>query len=265
MTVANMQAPSLFNSPASQTLGKSTPRANSSRQANSLVDLLYDGFYMVFLLRNGYTPASATTFRESINEYLHDLKRASAPLKPSPDDIYMVKFAFCALVDETVFAHAPSIRQEWETRPLQIEHFGEHLAGERFFEYLEKIRQEGLPRLQVLEVFHMALLLGFQGKYVLDGAEKLSYMTSRLGDDITHLKGSRASFAPHWSAPDKILHTLRNEIPLWVIGSVFGLMSVLGFMGLRWYLVHQTQNDLGHYSQLIQLAPQAAHITITLP
>ena len=120
-------------------------------------------------------------------------------------------------------------------------------------------------RIQILEVFHMCLLMGFQGKYIIEGSEKLSYLTSRLGDEIAHFKGTRAAFAPHWAPPDKIRNKLRNEVPLWVLGSVFGLLGLLAFTGLRWQLGRATEADLAPYQDVVKLAPPVAHVTITLP
>lgn len=111
----------------------------------------------------------------------------------------------------------------------------------------------------------MCLLVGFQGKYLLEGTEKLGYLTARLGDEIAHLKGKRPTFAPNWDAPDRISHKLRSEVPLWVIGSVIALASLLAFIGIRWNLNRQTNADLAKYSQVISLPAQTARVTITLP
>lgn len=237
------------------------------RDMNSLLDLLYDGFYVVFLLKNGgYRPGNAETFRERIKQYITTFERGAKNIAHTPsEEIYLSKFAFAALVDEVVLATQPSIRALWEINPLQLELFGEQLAGERFFEYLEKLREQRNPKVQVLEVFHMCLLLGFQGKYITEGSEKLHYLTSRLGEEIAHLKGKRASFAPHALPPDRIAHQLRNEVPLWVIGSVFAFMAMLAFVGLRWTLQHQTQRDLIANTHLIELPPQQATVVISWP
>jgi type VI secretion system protein ImpK len=111
----------------------------------------------------------------------------------------------------------------------------------------------------------MCLLLGFQGTYMLDGPEKLSYLTARLGDEIAQMKGQRASFAPHWALPDKIAHRLKHEVPLWAIGAVFGLVGLLTWLGLNSYLRNTTQDMLAPYSQVITLGPQSASLTISLP
>ena len=266
--MADMQAPSLF---ADTVVGPHV-RADDGeapmsapRDANSLLDLLYDGFYMIFLLKNGYTPTDAEAFRERIRSFLSAFERGSKRLRTSAEDLYQAKFAVCALIDEAVLISRLELRDVWSRRPLQLEFFGEQLAGERFFETLEKLRQTGAAKVQVLEVYHMCLLLGFQGKYILEGSEKLSYLTSRLGEEIVHLKGKRAAFAPHWAAPDRISNALRREVPLWVIGSVFALLAALGFVGLRGVLERQTSADLEPYAAVVKLAPRAAHFTITLP
>lgn len=265
-------APSLFGSSAPVPLGRAdaSPGAAgrlivASHEARSLLDLLYDGFYMVFLLRNRYSPSEPEAFRERIKQFLSGFERGAKRLNASTDDVYLAKFAFCALIDEVVLMSKLRVRDVWERRPLQLEFFGEQLAGERFFEHLETLRQGGAARLQVLEVFHMCLLLGFQGRYILEGSEKLNYLTGRLGDEIAQLRGKRPSFAPHWAAPDRVAHALKRDVPLWVIGSVFALAALLAFVGLRWSLERQTRADLAPYAQIVKLAPQPAHITITLP
>jgi type VI secretion system protein ImpK len=111
----------------------------------------------------------------------------------------------------------------------------------------------------------MCLLLGFQGRYILEGTEKLNYLTSRLGDEIAHMKGRRGGFAPHAERPDQIRHKLRSDLPLWVLYSVFGLICVLGYVGLRTSLGRTSEARMNGYSDVVKMAPRAANLTITLP
>lgn len=234
-------------------------------EPRNLMDLLYPGFYMVFLLRNGYTPMDASVFRDRLRQLMSQVDRGAKKLRLETDDVFQAKFAFCALLDEIVLGSSLKVREDWERKPLQLELFGEHTAGEKFFDRLETLRGEGARRLQVLEVYHMCLLLGFQGRYALEGSERLGYLTGRLGDEIVHLQGQRAAFAPHWAPPDQIVNKLRSEVPLWVMGSVFALLALGAFLGLRTHLKHGTEATLAGYNQVVQLAPQAAWVSITLP
>jgi type VI secretion system protein ImpK len=258
-----MPAPSLLGSSARSAAEPS--RGSSQSDAKTLLDLMYDGFYMLFLLRNRWSPADAESFRGRLRDFLLSVERGSRRLEISAEDLYEAKYAFCALVDERVMMSQGALRAAWERKPLQLELFGEQLAGEHFFDKLEQLRQQGASRLPVLEVFHMCLLMGFQGKYLIDGAEKLGYLTARLGEEIAQLKGRRAAFAPHWQAPDSITHKLRAEVPLWVVGALFALAGLLAFLGLRWALDRQTRSDLAAYAQVVKMPARSAHVTITLP
>lgn len=235
------------------------------QEASSLLDLMYDGFYLLFLLKAKHAPMDAEVFRERVKQFLTAFERGATRLHAPADDVYACKYAFCATVDEAMLMSSFKAKESWQRLPLQLQFFGEQLAGEQFFVKLEDLRTHGAARVGALEVFHMCLLLGFQGKYLIEGTEKLGYLTTRLGHEIAQLKGKRAAFAPSWAAPDKVSHQLKHEVPLWVIASVFGLVSVLGFVGLRWHLGQYTQQSLAEHHDIVQLAPQVANITITLP
>lgn len=235
------------------------------RVSRSLADLMHDGFYLLFLLRNRCAPLEVDTFRERIKHFLDGFEKEARRNNAATDDIYFAKYAFCAAVDEAVLSSGFGIRDAWERQPLQLTLFGEQLAGEQFFVKLEELRAQGARRVQALEVFHHCLLHGFRGKYMLEGPEKLNYLVARVGDEVAHHKGKRAAFAPHWAIPDRVKHALRNEVPMWVIASVIALMGVLGFIGLRAYLDHETGKTLAGYQQVVKLAPRMANVTITLP
>lgn len=238
---------------------------HNAAPATRLLDLMYDGFYLLFLLRGKHAPADAEVFRERIKQFLTQFERGASKLGAAADDIHACKYAFCATVDEAVLTSSFKVKESWQRLPLQVQFFGDQLAGEQFFLKLDELRQQGASRVQVLEVFQMCLLLGFQGKYLIEGSEKLGYLTARLGDEIARMRDPSLGFSPHWAAPDRIRHRLRNQVPLWAVASLFGLMGTLAFVGLRWQLSEHTQARLGAHHHIVQLAPQSAHITITLP
>jgi len=258
-----MTRPSLLGIDAQSTLP--APALNTSQQARSLTDLLYDGFFMLFLLKEQQTPGTAADFMLRLQEFLADFERDAKRLGASADDIFASKYAFCAAVDERILSSTFDLRDIWERQPLQMTLFGDQLAGENFFQHLEKCRAQGVSRLQSLEVFHMCLLLGFQGKYRMEGQEKLAYLTGRLGDEIAAMKGKRAPFAPHWALPDHVAHTLKRETPLWVTGAVFFLIGLLAFLGISGSLRSNTTSAMSAYNNTINLGPQAANLTISLP
>ncbi|MBT0963778.1 type IVB secretion system protein IcmH/DotU [Denitromonas iodatirespirans] len=251
--------PTLFaDTPAPR---KSAPETN----ARSLVDLLYDGFYMLILLRNQTAPSDADTFTTQIQKFLDHFERTAKKHHFNSEDVFDAKYAFCAAVDETILSSRSTIRDAWERRPLQLALFGDQLAGEHFFDKLETARNGGAGRLNALEVFHMCLLLGFKGKYLLEGPEKLKYLTAQLGEHIAHLKGKAATFAPRAMPPDQVVHVLKREIPVWALASVLSLFGLLAFIGLNHYAETTVDATLAPFQEIVQLAPRAPTLTITLP
>lgn len=237
----------------------------AGRPTRNLVDLLYDGFYMLILLHHRCTPRDAESFSADIQKFLDQFERTATKHHFGSEDIFDAKYAFCAAVDEAVLTSQMNIREVWERRPLQLVLFGDQLAGEHFFDKLESARHGGAGRINSLEVFHLCLLTGFKGRYLLEGPEKLKYLTAQLGEQIAHIKGRASPFAPHWAAPDRITNALRRDIPLWVIASVLALFGLVAYVGLDWHASTSVQETMAHFRNIVQLAPHAPSLAITLP
>lgn len=249
---------------------RAAPPQPGSRNAagsapTSLVDIMYEGFYALFLLKNGNGPQDKTAFADHMTRFLGDVDRNAKALGVPADDVTAAKYAFCAAVDEIILRSDYEIREAWETRPLQLRLFGDQLAGEHFFQRLEDLRAKGAVHLQALEVFHVCLLLGFEGRFALDGRDKLNYLTARLGDEIACMRGKNRGFAPHAERPDQIVHKLGSDLSLWALTMVFAVTALGGYLGFRTALAHETDRALAGYNDLVKLPPQSANVTITLP
>jgi type VI secretion system protein ImpK len=160
--------------------------------------LLQEALTAVVRLRSGRQPVSdPAAFRAQITQLL---VRADADARAAgyePDDVRLALFAVVALVDESVLnAPAGTTPQaaavEWARRPLQEELFGQHMAGEWFFQHLEQLlaRPDSAPLTDLLEVHQLALLLGFRGRYGAGDPAALHGIASRVGERIARLRGT---------------------------------------------------------------------------
>ena len=242
-------APSLFDDGQIGTGSISQPMTAKATSTTNLVDLLHDGFYIVFLLKNKYIPSSSTEFREKIIALLNRFENQARKLQFSSDDIQDAKYAYCALLDETIVTQQDAqffeLQNSWLISPLQLSLFGSQLAGYRFFETLEELRRKGNSRLAALEVYHYCMLLGFH--------------------EIDYLKGKKAAFSPFASLPDQIKHMIHRELPFYWILLFLIVFALLSFAGLRYMLSKQSTNSLATYENVISTPTEQAHITIHLP
>lgn len=215
----------------------------------SLRDLLEDGIYLLFMLRDGNAPKSAMQFNRCIDQYLAMFERNARNFGKSTDAIAQAKYAFCALMDEIVLASTFPLREEWERAPLQLRLFGEHLAGEGFFERLEQLRFDPAKHIEALEVFYSCLLLGFQGKYLLEGHDRLAYLQHRLGQEIQQARGGYADFCPNWKLPQRFQQYVKNELPLWLFFALLAIVLVVVFLSYHWMLGNKIDALTQHAAQ----------------
>ena len=261
----NSRLPPVPGSMPSLTPQQAAAPATGTATPRTLADLMSDGFYLLLLVKRGQLPSDTETFVQSVQRFLDGVERGAMKMGIASEDVYAAKYAFCAAMDEAILGQPSPLRDSWELQPLQLRLFGDHLAGEHFFDRLEELRAQGAPRLPSLEVYHYCLLLGFEGKYRLEGPEKLGYLTARLGDEIVYLKGKRTGFAPHWPPPDSVRHTLRRVVPLWLPAVLVLGFGLLGYLGLNAWFGHQTEQKLAAHNNVVQMPERTAHITITLP
>ena len=210
------------------------PLANIT--ALTLHDMLEDGIYLLFLLKCGNPPNTYTEFNKRVELFLAQLERNARNLGKPAKAVENAKYAFCALIDEIILSSDFSIRSDWERAPLQLRLFGEHLAGERFFDKLEVLRANPEENIETLEVFHTCLLLGFQGKYLLEGSEKLDYLVASIEREITRIRGGKAEFAPNWKLPQRFQQYVRHELPLWLFFALLTTVAVGFFLTYSWLL-----------------------------
>ena len=268
MNLSSNGAPSLFDDGQIGT-GTNSFTKKTSIYSVSLVDLLYEGFYIVFALRNQYVPNNAEEFKKKIFDLLQHFDHQAKKLHFSTDDIHDSKYAFCALLDETIVSQQDprffNLQNEWMNNPLQLSLFGSQLAGYRFFDFLEQLRSKGKDRLAALEVFHYCLLLGFQGKYRIESIKSLNHLVSRVGDEIDFLKGKKHAFSPFSGLPDQIKNVIHKELPFFWILLFLILFTLFVFGGLKFMLNQQNTQALSQYQDIVTVPAEQAHITIHIP
>lgn len=227
--------------------------------------LLHEGFYALMLVRQGVLPADVRAFRRALRDWLGEVEREARRRGAEPEDARLACFAFAALADELALAAPGLLRETWLQQPLQHELFDEPLAGERFFEHLDRLREQGPRRLAVLEVFRLCLLLGYEGRYAFQAPESRAWLVQRLDDEITRWRGGRAAFAPRAQAPDHVVHRLRRHVPGWVAPVMLVAVVLMAWAALRLQLDHWTGQVLSRLPPVVQPLAEPARLGLRWP
>jgi type VI secretion system protein ImpK len=131
--------------------------------------LLYQGIFTgIVRIQSGKQGlADLESFRRRMKGALLDVERDAGIAGYDPAQIREAEFAVIAFLDEAILSSKDPKAEEWRKKPLNIDLFGQAVAGDVFFEKLADIeRRRDSPQLaDLLEVYLLCLLLGFEGRF----------------------------------------------------------------------------------------------------
>jgi type VI secretion system protein ImpK len=189
------------------------------------------------LRSNRQTVMDVGAFRGSMKAAIAAAEVEATRKGYSAADARLATFAVVAFLDESMETAKDLGSTDWARQALQVEFFGEHTAGDIFFECIDKLiaRSDAAQDADVLEVFALCLLLGFQGRYSTKGPEGIRPVVTKISAKIQRIRGQR-TLAPDWEPkPDTVLRPPRDPwvraLALGTVGAI--LLAVLFFVGFN--------------------------------
>jgi type VI secretion system protein ImpK len=176
---------------------------------------------------------SPETVHARIRGYIESLKQRASSHGVAERDTQDMVYAIVALADEVGINAPEPLHSYWMNQPLQLHYFNENIAGEGFFGRLNSLLSDQ-RRIDVLRVYHLCLLFGFQGKYAFPGGD---VELLRISDGVRNVLERNLevpdSMAPAGEPPDEPqIRRANSNILLWVSLGVFALALAI-FVGLR--------------------------------
>jgi type VI secretion system protein ImpK len=106
--------------------------------------------------------------------------------------VLAARYALCAALDEAVLSTPWGAQSEWAQHPILVALHREAWGGEKFFEMLNRISADPARHLDLLELQHIILSLGFTGKYqqIDRGYEQLSDLQREISRTIHKFRGA---------------------------------------------------------------------------
>ena len=182
------------------------------------------------LRSNRQQVADAPSFRAQIWAAVRQADDDARRRSYSADDIELATFAVIAFLDESILNLRLPVFADWPRQPLQLEIFGHQLAGELFFQkYLQNLlgRDETNELADVLEVYHLCLLLGFAGRYSIGGRGELKTIIDQVAAKILRIRQPTAELSPGWRLPQEAIRVMTDP---WVKRILIGDIYVVAFV-----------------------------------
>ena len=170
---------------------------------NDLVAFAGPVFDLILRLKAGIV-APSNELRPQIAAMLMDFEKRAERYRFNHKIIQVAKFALASFVDETVLTNNFPLRDEWEKNPLQLEYFGEQLAGNKFFDKLNAMIKQIEQTADAVEIYYVCMLLGFKGRYGVYEQEKLLAIMQSTANALVKVgKIKPVELSPNWLANDQ--------------------------------------------------------------
>lgn len=182
-------------------------------------------------LRNTASQPDPADLRERAVREVRQFEQACRAAEVPMEQLRPAHYAICASLDDVVLATPWGSQGAWAGRSLISTFHNEVRSGERFFDLLNKLKQNPGSYLPVLELMYLCLSLGMIGKYRLSqrGPTELDAVREDLYQIIVRQKAKPAEpeLSPRWRGLARPYKPARAGVPSWV-GVVAALLGVGG-------------------------------------
>jgi type VI secretion system protein ImpK len=184
---------------------------------------------------------------QRMRSFIDRAMRRASELGFSQQDVQDIGYALVGLTDELVMSKGGELRDYWLPRSLQLQLFNTNVAGEGFFNNLQNLRHDP-TRMEVLKVYYLCLLFGFQGQYRVRGGEiELASIIEDVGASLTRSgMVGESTLAPHAARPQENLGGVRSHMPLVWISLAAVVLSVGIYLGLQISVNSQAEDLVEH-------------------
>lgn len=194
----------------------------SRKSEDSLVRFAGPIFDLILRLKAGIVQPS-NELRPKCSKLLDEFEKRAERYRFNHKVVRVSKFALASFIDETILTNDFPLKEEWEKYPLQLEYFGEQLAGNKFFNKLEAMLKQMKVTKNAVEVYYVCMLLGFKGRYAVYEQEKLLQVMEKTAKALVKVgKIVPTELSPNWLANDQPEPPKKRGMPAWAKISAFG-------------------------------------------
>jgi type VI secretion system protein ImpK len=194
--------------------------------ARDMSGLATDLFLIVIRMRESEDLGDPAALRKLIMYYIDLFKRNCKTAGIADDAAADALYAMVALIDETVLSAGGACRDYWFGRPLQLDYFGDNIAGEEFYRRLQKLLAQAEKNKDALELYYLCLSLGFEGKYKILDPQERSALIDETGRKLRRAKiRISTALSPHGNRTDSGVPQKKSgtdRFPLWMAGAAAG-------------------------------------------
>jgi type VI secretion system protein ImpK len=223
-------------------------------RSNTLALLLQDILTTIVRIQSGKQPLQdLETLRRHWKRAIQEFEREAGIAGYSSTEVRESEFAAVAFIDETILSTRDPKAEEWKKRPLINELFGVAVAGDAFYDRLTDLERgrDSAHLADVLEVYVLCLLLGFEGRYAPPLRAEANRIAERLRRRIEAIRGLDYKLSPSLSlatpGAESAPAAPRSPWRMWALSAAtaFILLFIIYYFSLA-YRTGQVESMVGN-------------------
>ncbi|MBF0466352.1 MAG: DotU family type IV/VI secretion system protein [Nitrospirae bacterium] len=184
-------------------------------------------------------------FRTLVIAALEEFEKKCRSIEFSGEETDEAKYALVVFLDETILYSHWSEKEQWAKLPLQLQFYGNNKGGTQFFDKIEIIKKSDYKTSDLLEIYYICLVLGFEGKYKVLGREPLLSVMADIERDLKVTPGQLTALSPSCRCTEEFRKDSSGDIYKWLIPAV-SLITVLIIFVLLFFLSNSIADKAVH-------------------
>lgn len=206
---------------------------------NPLLDLVSPLLSIAGKIRASGGSLDLEEFKHHAIQQIQHFQSCQFCLQGDQDLQFKASYGLCCLVDDLVLNTPWSKNSSWINESLLSVFHQETWGGEKFFAFLQEMESNPAATLNVLELYYLAMELGFEGKYreIPNGQPQHQNVKQNTFLLLSRYKPPQVeALSSHWKGIPDDKNSLVRLIPQWVIWSVTAGLSLVVFIVLSFML-----------------------------
>ncbi|MBI3155721.1 MAG: DotU family type VI secretion system protein [Burkholderiales bacterium] len=208
-----------------------------------------------------------SALRAALAQGVREFATAAQAAGIAPERVMAARYVLCTALDEAAADTPWGGGGTWGRHSLLAEFHNEGFGGEKVFQLMARLAERAADHVDLLELIHAALALGFEGRYrvVEGGRNQLEAIRAKLAQIIRRERGPLPQgLAPHWQGRPAPQPRALTWLPLAVAAASSALLLGAAYAGYAWSLAGHVDPVHARIQQL-RLAPPVAPVAQPAP
>jgi type VI secretion system protein ImpK len=200
---------------------------------------------------------------ETVKRFESNARAAGVP----NEQVVAARYVLCTFVDQCASSTPWGSSGAWANHSLLVQFHNESWGGEKVFQLLAKLGKDVPTNRNLLELMHVVLSLGFEGRYrgMDNGRAQLDSIRERLAQLLRQHGGAvESELSPHWQGVASNMR-LGDGIPLWVVGALAAGLLLALFFVLQFTLNSRTNATFNALQSFDVKAPAGKPLPVLPP